>query len=266
MGIQMFDPEELINETLVKDEGGVKPGYYLIEGLPSSYRLYPAGTEVYGRSLNVREVKRLTELTPNNSAQIINSVIAACTYGYPVEEMLNADKFYIIFWLRANTYKNTGYNVPFECGHCGKQNEYRFDMDAFSTKRLGDEFDIDYSLVLPESQDTIQFKFLLVKDELGLTAFKKNMKKSVMEFDEDILDLCVQIRTINGNEYSLRDKHDYVTKLTAGDYSYLQSYIEHIDIGVVPLVEAVCSNPECKEVTPVELRFHPEFFVPKHKF
>ena len=118
-------PEE--NQIIAKENPGVEPaqeapmGFFPIVDLPSRYKLYPKGTKIFGRPLRVLEVKQLSQMGEDNSGTVINSVLKSATVGFNVNELLVSDKVYILFWLRANTYRDSGYRVDFECLKCGKE-------------------------------------------------------------------------------------------------------------------------------------------------
>lgn len=269
--IRMVDPADIIEDKIASD--AIKPkfkkdNFHKIDGLPSNYLLYPEGTEIFGRPLNVKEVKVLSEMDETNVNEIVNRVFSTATYGYPVEKMLEADKFYIIFWLRANTYKNSGYEIPFTCSKCEKETHYDFNVDAINVKRMSSLEDIEKEITLPDSQNQIRVKLLTVEDRSRVEGTKKMFSRSsVIEIDEDILEMAAKLLSVNGQDVpNLKDRYDYIVSLSAPDYAYLDSFMSHLDIGVIPVIEAKCGHPGCGGMTLVEVRFQSDFFIPKYKF
>ena len=63
---------------------------------------------------------------------IINDILRRTTRGFDVEEILISDKLYIIFWLRANTYKESGFTVPFNCTKCELVKRYLYEDHTLS--------------------------------------------------------------------------------------------------------------------------------------
>jgi hypothetical protein len=121
MRIEDIDEQEVV----VPKKEEPKENVFFIEDLPSKYKLYPEGTKLYGRPLNVREVKKLSALNEHNFDIIIKEVLSTAITGYPISDILSGDKLYLIFWLRANTYKDARFVTPFICDECGKQSEYK---------------------------------------------------------------------------------------------------------------------------------------------
>ncbi len=86
--------------TKEKEEKKSKTNFYRIDGLPSLGKLYPEETVIEGRPLRVLEVKKLTTLSEENANYVINDVIRNCIMGINLDDLLVADKLYIVFWLR----------------------------------------------------------------------------------------------------------------------------------------------------------------------
>jgi len=134
-------------------------GFYPINDLPSKYKLYPQGTIIYGRPLRVIEVKQLSQMGEENSGNVINSILRSATKGIKIEDILIADKVYILFWLRANTYKDSGYKVDFNCLKCKKPSSYSFALDALDVTYIKDDYDEETPIQLPICKDKIIMRY-----------------------------------------------------------------------------------------------------------
>jgi len=73
----------------------------------------------------------------------------------------------LIYWLRANTYKENGYELEFKCGECKKFSTYNFTLDTLNIKTLTEEefVKLESDIELPISKMKMKFKLLTVKDE-----------------------------------------------------------------------------------------------------
>jgi hypothetical protein len=252
---------EPIKETIT-----TKSNMFPIEGIPTDYKLYPENTQIFGRPLTVKEVKLLAGMNETNFTFIINEILQNATSGIEIDELYVADKLYILFWLRANTYKNEGYSTEFVCSHCGAKNSYLFTMDKLKIISLSEkEFDPDQEIELLNVSDKIKINFPKVKDENQVTQMLKANKNSSIKLDEDILSMAVMIKTINGEEMSLRYVYEYLNNLSVEDFAFIKSHLEDLDIGVSSDIPVFCSNTSCQEENLIEVRFHSEFFLPKYQ-
>ncbi len=242
----------------------VDKNYLPIESLPSNYKLYPPNTKILARPLTVLEVKLLASMDENNYNFIINDILKRTTKGIDVDDLLVADKHFIIFWLRANTYKNSGYEIDFYCEACSKNSKYNFDLDVLDVAYISDDASEEKEKVLPTSQDKISLKFKRIKDENKVMGFIKQAKNAITKYDDEIIDIASSINKINGEEMSLLNKYEYIEKMHPVDFSYLISYLDTIMFGVKEQVNAICND--CKAVTPIGVTFRPEFFIPKYQF
>jgi hypothetical protein len=237
--------------------------YDVIIGLPTDGRLYPEGTVIKARPLKVTEVKILAGMTEDNADDIVNDILQRTVIGIDINDIYTADKLFIMFWLRANTYKESGYNVKFECGKCNTDSEFAFELDQLEIKKLTKETlnFLNNSFDLP-NKDKITFSLLTVGDEKENVKFLKTNKSSLMNFDPEILAVCRMIDTINGKKLGMIDKYMYITDtLNPSNYSFLESYLEDKSVGLEPTITVKCQK--CGGASNTMLPFRPDFFLPK---
>ena len=238
--------------------------YHNIEIIPSRYVLYPKGTMLKGRGLKNIEVKKLCTLNEKNYNRIINEVISSAIVGLPVDELLEQDKIYLIFWLRANTYKNSNFISEYTCEHCGKEAHYHFDVDKFDVKYIEETYDPSFELKLLNSDYSFTFKFAKIGDTERIEQFKASLEHGLKKYDDETIAIASLVNTVNSEQKTLSKLCEIIDKLEPEDSAYLKSYVEEIDFGVSPLVKAECNH--CQEVTEVPVSFRADFFVPKYKF
>jgi T4 bacteriophage base plate protein len=252
-----------VDEAVVQEKT-VDRNYLPIETLPSNYKLYPEGTKILARPLNVLEVKLLASMDESNCNFVINDILKRTTKGINVEDLLIADKHFIIFWLRANTYKNSGYEVEFHCEKCAKDSKYNFNLDVLEIAYIKEGLSENEEKTLPISSDKVSFKFKRIKDENKVTALIKQTKNSITKYDDEIIDIAASLNKINGEELSLLNKYEFIEKMHPIDFSFVLSYMDLILFGVKEKINAICNN--CKEPTLLGVTFRPEFFIPKYQF
>jgi ribosomal protein S27E len=281
-----ISPEELIKKTIAtmseeeKEKSRLRDGmhsevmqnimnpptganYWDIQGLPSKYKLYPEGTRIQGRPLKVLEVKKISSINESNADFIINDVLRRTIKGIEIENILVADKLFIIFWLRDNTYRDSGYVVDFKCPKCEKESNYHFELDNLEVKYLSDNYDPNKILTLP-SGNKMSLRFLTIADELYLDRFKEMNSQAVGEIDSELLSLARMITSINGEEKSLIEKYHYIIDMNPGDFSYIGSYIEKFGMGIQPYMNVKCND--CGGTAQLGISFRSDFFVPTYKF
>lgn len=244
-------------------EAAIPDNFHLVEGLPTRYKLYPEGTKIFGRPLTVKEVKLLASIGEDNFDFIVNQILYSAIKGIDIQDLLVVDKIYLIFWLRANTYKNDGYSSTYTCPKCKRENSYLFGVADLVVKELSDSFVPGEPLQLLTTDDTVVIQFTTVKDENLIANFQKGKTE---KFDEDVLAMASMIKSINGSDLSLRLKYEYVTNMNPEDYAYLYSYIQENEVGVAPVAKMECQHDDCREEISIEIRFHEEFFLPKYNF
>ncbi len=171
----------------------------------------------------------------------------------------------VFFWLRANTYKQSGYELDFYCNKCNSDAKYDFSVEVLEVEYIKDDFDENKELILPSSKDKIVLKTMRIKDENKLNDFIKRSKAGLTKYDEHILGIAATIRKVNDIPITLLEAYSYLeSKIHPIDFSYMVSYIDSVSFGVRNEVKAICNL--CREESPVGVTFRPEFFIPKYKF
>ena len=237
--------------------------YWKIEGLPSKGKFYPEGVEILGRPMKVLEVKKISSMNEENGDFVINDIVKRCVTGIDTNDLYVADKLYIIFWLRANTYRDSGYVIPFMCPKCEKKSEYHFEIDNLEVKFIEDDFSPNKEISILNG-DKVSFDYLKIKDEIFIDRFKELNSKMVGEIDDELLSMAQMIKSINGKQPTLLQKYNWIIGIEPGDYSYLKTYMEKKGMGMKPFVNIECK--ECGGTAPVGVSFREEFLVPEYKF
>ncbi len=252
------DPiQSAINSTRAQDN------YWEITDLPSKFKLYEPGTKIMARPLKVLEIKMLSTLNTDNINFVLNDVISRCVTGIKVDDICTADKLYIIFWLRANTYKDSSYSIDFQCPDCKAKGQYDFHLDKLKINYIKDSYDEQKDIVLP-SERVIKIRQLRITDEIRLTNFEKTNANSLANFDTDLLHAATLISEIDGKKVSMLTAYDFISKAEPDDYSYIISYVNHYEFGIDPSIEASCKK--CGGAAQVAVTFRPEFFISKYTF
>ena len=263
VGEKVDTPKQMNNNFNQPIQNITNANYWKIEGLPSGGKFYPEGTEILGRPMKVLEVKKISSMGEENGDFVINDIIRRTITGIDVSELYTADKLYIVFWLRANTYRDSGYVVPFICPKCEKKSEYHFEVDNLEVQTLSEDFSPSKELKMSDGSK-VTFDYLKIKDELFIDRFKELNYQTVGEIDDELLSMAQMIKTINGKDKTLLEKYHWILGVDPGDYSYLKSYMTKKGMGIKPFVNIECQ--ECGGTASIAVSFREDFIVPEFKF
>jgi len=234
--------------------------YHTIKGLPSKGKFYPNDVEIKARPLKVIEVKKLSSITEDNADDVVNDILRRTVIGINVDDLLLADKLFIVFWLRANSYRDSSYKVGFVCEKCKEESTYHFELDNLDINYIDDGYDPNKEIILKQSNDKILLRFLTISDERYMSKFVEQ-NKNTMEVDAELLGLSMMIDTINGESKDLLSKYSYVLDLDPGDFSQLSTIISDNSMGLEPWLNVKCEK--CGGESHIGITFHSDFFIPK---
>lgn len=259
MGKLKLDDVEVIQSKPVNEKIEKTPeGFYKIDGLPSKGKMYPEGTIIYSRPLKILEVKQLSTINEENFNEIINSVLSKTVIGIEVEDLVVADKLFIIFWQRANTYKGDAFSIEHTCNLCNTKGEYNFEVSQLTIKDAPDDFDPDKEIELP-SGVKMKVNQLTVKTENIADKFLKENPDA----DVDLVAISSVITEINGEEGPININYDKILNMQPADILSLINKYNKIEISLEPTLKVACSNCGGQAETPVS--FHGQFFLPEYR-
>lgn len=234
--------------------------HILIENLPSKYLRYAQGTKIYGRPLNIRELKKLANITPMNASTTIDDTLRGAIKGIAFDDILAGDKLYLILWLRANTYQESGYSVPFICPGCEGRATYDFKVENIEINYMRDDMNLEEPIEMPGG-DFIVFKYPTIKDEMRIVNFKESVKKSLSTYDDDTLSLAIWINTVNGKSLSLMEVYSYISDVKL--YSIVKGYVGEFEFGISEALTVKCNK--CGGTAQVGLTFREDFIIPVYQ-
>lgn len=238
--------------------------YWTVDGLPTKGLLYPDGTVLEARPMKVIEIKKLSSITETNAEGVVNDIIRRCVRGIPFNKIYLADKMFILFWLRANSFRDSKYCVDFGCPKCNTESKYHFEIGNVSVNYLGNDYDPNKNLPLSNG-DEVNFRFLTIEDEVAISNFVERYAKaiSVDDLDEDLLYISYMINTINGEHLDPISRYRYLLDVSSEDYATMTTYLSKYKVGIDPIMMVKCEN--CGGESPMGITFQPEFFLPKDR-
>lgn len=257
---ELAQEESALADSIPKDDGKL---WWTIESLPSGGKFYPEGTTIQGKEMDIVSVKALSTMNPNNANRVINEVIGKNIRGIEPEKLLVADKLHLVFFLRANTFPESDYQVPFECPHCAEPSAtYNFNMDCLNISKVKDGFEPSIELDLPSGKK-ITLKLMTLKDESISRNYILKAKGRKESIDEEMLDVAMVINEVDGRSLSLQRKYTMLMEgdFTPRDFSTIINYMKYVDFGTDVSINVTCNH--CKEASEQEVIFQSEFFLPE---
>lgn len=214
--------------------------YWKIEfnELPSLGQYYKEDTEIRIRTMTVRDVKYLATFNKKNAITITNELLQRCLLLKKLnfDDLLLADREYLLFWLRTNTFiRTSGYQIKInECPTCKNSIEKEVKLNEFKTDFIKSKSDVCF---LEGLNITIPLKHPRVKD----------LKDARLVENDEFLDLALYIDTEN----TLQDKAKFIMNLEGMDFIKLKYTIDNMKCGMHKTIQVVC--PVCGEISDVKL-------------
>jgi hypothetical protein len=183
--------------------------------LPSGGRYYPEGHPLCGeecieiKQMTAKEEDILSSRTLLKKGIALDRVIESLIVNKSVDpqSLLIGDRNAIIIATRVSGYGNE-YMTGVVCPNCGHNQKYTFDLndsavyhgDDVHTLEVSDHEDGTFSVVLPRTQATIQFRLLTGRDEKALLENAEAARKRRAPERSITTQLCNMIVSVNGDD------------------------------------------------------------------
>lgn len=197
-----------------------------LKELPTMGKLYPEGTIIKIRPLNVQEIKYLSTICEQNATDIINEILEKCVLlkGIEFEDIFLGDRIYLAFWLRINSFtKNSGYDVNIkECDKCKNSYTTNIKLTDFEEKYITED---PQEIYLPDAGISLKLKYPTIRD-LDIKCEDKEVEKFIRHMDVADKNIIILEQFIRG--------------LSALDYSIMKNSIDKMEIGFGNQVTIYC--------------------------
>ena len=215
------------------------------------------------RSLTTNEEQLLYGST---SETTIDRIISNCIVepkNFPIDDLLPADKMFILFKLRIISY-GQDYNQTIFCPYCNYEGVCTIDLDQLPCDELDeDKIKVPLKLTLPMSKDQIELRVLTEKDYKSIKerALKLSNKLSIPFGQvEHKLRFAKQIKSINGEKVDSFLAEKYYSNMNVRDVRYIESALNSIKLGYQGALGMVC--PSCHHEIVVPFEMTSEFLNP----
>ena len=197
-----------------------------LKELPTMGKLYPEGTVIKIRPLNVQEIKYLATICEENATDIINEILEKCVLlkNIEFEDIFLGDRTYLAFWVRINSFtKNSGYDINIkECDKCKNPYTTNIKLTDFEEKYITED---PQEIDLPDAGITLKLKYPTIRD-LEVKCEDKEVEKIIRHIDVADKNVVILEQFIRG--------------LSALDYSIMKNTIDKMEIGFSNQVTIYC--------------------------
>lgn len=226
------------------------------ELLPSKGVFY--SSPLYVKKLSTIDIKNLNTMNEENANAVLNSVLANCITGIPFNSLLQADKLWLIFYLRSFTYNDYPVSIKYECPDCKKHAIFEAKIADFDVKYLSEDF--NENLELPSGRKII-VQYPTMGHEQKANQLKRN-DQLIEAVDPELIDVACYIKAIDGQNVSLMQAYEALKNMDAMDFVTFSNYMIDYAVGLNPVMKIPCS---CGNEVAKRVSFTPDFFMPKFK-
>jgi hypothetical protein len=242
--------------------------------LPSQGKVYPQTSPLFQKELleikamTAREEDILTSRAYLKNGTVITKLIQSCLADKSVDVrgMLSGDRNAILVAIRITGY-GSSYGGTVTCPTCDQPWEHQFELAELPLKNLainpvrpGENL---FELTLPKTGAVIQFKFLTGKDEEEMTLTAERRKKKLKTQEDNIITARLQHQLVSVNNRTERGLiSKFIQHMPAQDSLAIREYISEHEPGIDMTAEALCENPDCRELVEVDVPLGVNFFWP----
>lgn len=252
------------------------PPYQPVE-LPSRGKLY-ANPSLKDGWIHIREYAApeealLAQINRENVQQVLNSLLDSCIKGNEIkaEELTSEDAFYLLVWLRVNSYATPSYDVDVTCSHrdCGMGPDvYSVNLSTLKIDYLNQEIKEPLVITLPKTKLVVEINCMRRGIELRAQKRQGDVRKW-KRYKGDPAELLkraysiVKVSSPNRSEETsdiLEIENLCLNILPSVDSLYLDTQLERFKHGVDINTTVTCHY--CQRDIPVVIPPGPEFFRP----
>ena len=198
-----------------------------LSALPSHGSLYPEGTKIEFRCLNIRDLKFLAAINERNSREMVTEILRRCLKieKLKFDDLLEGDRLTLVFYLRTNTFQlSNSYQTEFTCPYCKNRVSHEFQMSSLHVKSI-------------DESNLRQF-YLDGKEIRGV--HKKISDKKFRSSDRDVEDILNW--TNIAEELESDDLENMILSMAADKFSKLKHLAEDAKFGIESWTELSCSS------------------------
>lgn len=234
--------------------------------LPSKGKPYDKSSPLSKGTVNIRswvtsEEKLIDKLTTGNFYSIICKLVSSAVQErFDINELTDADLFFLLYNIRSMTYGST-YKIDTTCPECGEKTTVTVDIYNYPITFL-DKYDDTFTVELPKTKIKLKMRYPKVKDLIESTETKhSDIFKMGIKINSDIYRyaLCTEEMTLpnaEGNVLNEETMDNFLpftlkniwVKLPAGDITAIRKAIKKYEHGYLENADVQCT--ECQAYFP----------------
>lgn len=235
--------------------------------LPSKFKPYSNCTGLKIRPFSTEEVEKLIPIIEGSSGLKIVDVIRPTMSPLDPADLTLGDFWFVLAWLRINTFKSAPVMVPWQCPKCNASNNAVYDITKLKIHELPDKYKEPATLTLPSGKK-IPLRLYRGKDEDVVDDYLKVMTGKDQSTPEEKVIPMLAITITNGksldaNINMLRDKKQF----SAEDLAVIRAFQSNFQHGLPSKFSDTCANKECGFVNDqIHFRFQVDFLIPSDQY
>lgn len=232
--------------------------------LPSQGILYSNKISKIELGLITTEQEKI--LYGSTSPYVIDELLTACilTPEVKVDELLVADKMFILYQLRALSYDDE-YNYMTSCPNCKKSYKASLKISELPISTLATTFTEPIEVTLAAAKIKVGLRLPRGKDEKFVVERVKQLSKVINISNTKGLEYAITLArcvlTIDGKDVNVLEAETLINGLLAKDTARIRKAIEAVKCGYDTQITETC--PHCRGESTYELPIGKEFFRPE---
>lgn len=239
--------------------------------LPSNGQLYGGKSSIEMILFNVADVKRLYDLSRGTTSDSIQRLVGEKILDFDVKKLTKADFWYILYWLRLNTFQSTPLRLKWTCYQprkdneellCERENSSEVTNDCLVIEEISSDY-VEPARYTLRNGEEIYLRLPRVgdDDEVRDVLHKEHNGKETTG-DEWLCRLAALIDFPHA-QLSLAERYQIVRnkdRFTPDDIHAIDAFQEAFNYGPLNVVNLKCTG--CQEVSQVNFRIGLEDFFP----
>lgn len=209
--------------------------------LPSGFRPY-GFKELYIRAMTVDEVKRMQPILKGSATGLrLADALAGCT-NVRLDSLTYGDFWFVLAWLRINTFENAPFSMKWSCPECHSTNSTKLVLSELQIVELPQEYKEPATITLPNGEE-LPLRLQRVSDQDKVEAYAKVILNTDSPTPEELYIPSLAITIANGmdlhsNVEMLSEKGKY----SAEDLTILSEFQDVYAHGLPRHISAKCGG------------------------
>lgn len=240
--------------------------------LPTKGVPYPGVDAIELKPLNVLQIKRMFSLGVEGVGDKIYDILNGSIKGIKIQELTVGDFWFVMHWIRFNTFSAHPIRIPWTCPHCETENNTVLDNSLIEINDLEEDYKPGkMKIKMIDHPDPLHFRLQVIGDETAaadqLTDYirqKKRLKSTAkVTLTEGDLWNAVLAMIIEPNGGTFEERYELVSTLSPDDLFRIQSIADVYTHGVGDVIKLTCANPDCGQESEVRYSLNIRNFFPR---